>query len=551
MKELKILQPALPQGVTISSTTWNINESETMDGVVRLNVIEDVVNKLKINLPFEIQPDEILYAQIILHLSDGTTVDSNVLMLKRNTNTNPSLLYVYSPIVTYDKLRVADENLRIKISPPKFYKNAGTHISTSWRLKTTDGVVFYRRDNDTDNLLSINIDNVEYKGKSVFVIEAVYHFDTSNIEIFGRANVSNNGDEPMLSLSRKYLISGENNKVFISHYDLNIKGLSSTIIINGEREDPILMTPIDKGIIIHRDSISDASEVIIELKIVTENKTTIDTFILPIIHNADIPVFKLNKEAEVKIIPTDVVYDGLNIDASPVSNDKFLLTKMMGGSLESTLYKLSNDDSVSFIRKPATIPYKIYDSPDNKLFYKDDNNIYPLSNDFDDIPNKEIPILVSTRSAISFKSNELHYISDNNKINIVDVDTKTNTFVSDIIAPITLDSIRYINSNYDVLEVVPISQSTGMGRIILPNHNVVSIGILNPLEHLRVFNHIVVNDGIITIATGNTRIIIKHISYNGITTIMKTIQLADINNIPCTVYDNENNIIYIIGKGTI
>jgi len=539
MKYLKVLQPVLPKGITVVSTTWKVNESKTMDGVVRLSVDNDTVNLFTRELGFEINDDEILYGQITFTLSDGTLEKSNILELRKHGNVEHHSLYVFPPKVSYKINGGFDKNIEVEITPPMFYKNSGVHKSTTWTLKDTNGIPFFSRKNDVENLLSIKIDDSEFKNKQLFTIEAIYHFDIDDIEVCGRANVSLSPNEPTISLSKHTLSPTTDNVINVIGYDITISSLTATVIIDGVKKQPVLITSIHNNIDIPANTIGDENEVKILFKQSSFGSTSTFTSTLIALRDMKEKIINLNKNADIITIPLNTMYNGgIAMKPLPMKNGKFLITENLNGDAKSTIYEIKKSTLIKIdTHKPHT--GRLFISNDLDLWHKGTKNLTPVNEYFDLVTDDSVKIDSVNNVGVTFFERDIYYVTTQNQIGSVDIETKKST-IKDTFDP-SFEDIIYVEDKLFM------GSSNGHYKF---KTNSLQIITGQDSALYRFVQYIPAYDGIVAVCYKDDQIDFKYITFSSIQ-FMKSITINSNVNTPNVVYDITNNKIFIVGKGLV
>ena len=157
-----------------------------------LDVVNDTVNLLHRRFEYNIVSDQALYIRTKYHYNNNRESNWSRIMPLRGDQIGIKLssTIINTPNVDAKLVYTSYGSIIIDSGPYKLFSGVGKHVSTSYEIVDTDGVLYYSRDRDLDNLTSITLPlNKLDSGKS-YIVKVKYHSDTNADSNFGKCLLS-------------------------------------------------------------------------------------------------------------------------------------------------------------------------------------------------------------------------------------------------------------------------------------------------------------------------------------------------------------------------
>ena len=196
--KLRIDAPTIPSGAsfTHASTSWQLNDS--IDFSVPANLLyeslEDTVNLLNLDVELNVPPEQLVYARVKIHFSDGTTSEwSRIISLSecmKGFKLSDTIVVSPKLYVNGSPTDIPYQELEVTTDPFTLYAGVGVHKSTTWEVTTLTGELLWSRIKDEDNLTSIRLPSHIFRDNAAYVIKATHSTNTNADSLPGRVTVA-------------------------------------------------------------------------------------------------------------------------------------------------------------------------------------------------------------------------------------------------------------------------------------------------------------------------------------------------------------------------
>jgi len=161
----------------------------TKNEFIVLNVVNDTENLLHKRFEYELADTQALYIRTKYHYNNDRESNWSKVMPLRGDQIGIKLSnsIVNTPKINAD-IVYSNNNGSIKINTSKFslFAGVGKHTSSTYEVVDTDGVVYYSRKKDVDNLTLLTLPlNMFDLGKS-YIIKVKYHTEFNTESNFGK-----------------------------------------------------------------------------------------------------------------------------------------------------------------------------------------------------------------------------------------------------------------------------------------------------------------------------------------------------------------------------
>ena len=194
MKHIRIAvdAPVLQASINLThyATSYQIAkfpDFSNIDNIIHES-IDNEINLLDYRVELDISDDDTVYIRNKYHFKD---IDNNIKNSNWSRITPVSGLQkgfklsnsmVVTPKVSYS---ISKNNIMLRTEPMRMYTGVGIHLSTSWKIITTDNKVVYNRVKDSDNLTMLIIPNTLDLDKG-YTVEVIHHTTTNNDSLPGK-----------------------------------------------------------------------------------------------------------------------------------------------------------------------------------------------------------------------------------------------------------------------------------------------------------------------------------------------------------------------------
>lgn len=184
--KLTVSEPLVPNesGITHTGTSWQVSKEKTFTdvGSMILDAPNDTIHLLKNEISYTPNENEVIFVRIKYHFSnDESTRWSEILSVyKRDDVQHIKPVIIVTPTVYIDAPTInGNEDVRVTSTPFYLYVGNTEHVSTTWSVKTTAGVVLWSREKDVDNLTNIIIPKEIFliNESDALIVTATYHDD--------------------------------------------------------------------------------------------------------------------------------------------------------------------------------------------------------------------------------------------------------------------------------------------------------------------------------------------------------------------------------------
>jgi len=522
MKTLKIIPPALPNGLTVVSTSWFVNTKDDFSGTV---LLEDLNNSSKLfAYPLDFAIDNVAYAKVHMTLSNGNVEKSDIIQLSKYNDNGPESLFVFAPKITYD-LSSFRQNIIIQINEPKMFYYTSDHISTTWRLVDSSGVPFYERERDVDNLLSLTIPERVYEEKDAFTIEVVYNFEEASIDVVGRENVIMKVKNANVALSRSNIYGSSDTTIKVLGMNYDVIRVDLRYSIGNYTSGLItLQRNLLESFTISASEASNGLEVEVEMDIITLEGVVKQEVTLDVISYVSSNVQQLTSKAIVEDVNTSLDIYGADAQAYPVSDSKFkILTPT-----EDVMYELSNNNIAELARITKTFN-SYYVTSDKQYFARDLTTIYRLDPSTLEISSQFFKTIRHPATGVGMSDYKgiLYAMDDNN-------------------TEYEFDSAGVVNNTKPISYwfYIRVTDALTFTAFELGDYMFEGYQPTNIPGNFKRMNYIPTSNGIIAIAFGYSAVEVYYINTTS-STLISTVPISDPDK-AVAAYDLTANRIYII-----
>lgn len=212
-----------------------------------VNVNNDTINLLHKRFEYDMLDTQALYVRTKYHYDNNRESNWSKIMPLRGDQIGIKLsnTVINTPVVNAELTYNDNGTILITSSPYKLFAGVGAHRSTSYQVLDTDGVVYYNRDSDVDNLTSIEIPLSKLETGKSYIVKVKYTSDTNTDSNYGKYLLTlDTKDNSLFHLDMPYYFVPKRNVWFkVTVYTPRYKSIDIRIL---DKFDTVVASTLDQ-----------------------------------------------------------------------------------------------------------------------------------------------------------------------------------------------------------------------------------------------------------------------------------------------------------------